>query len=141
MNRWPRSGALARERGILFHTDAVQAVGQIPINVREMNIDLLSLSAHKFNGPKGVGALYARRGVSLEPLYRGGGQERKLRPGTENVAGIVGLGRALELAVEEMPEKAGASRSCATALSRGFSEWAMWSSTGTPRPACPAMSM
>lgn len=98
-------GALARERGILFHTDAVQAVGQIPINVREMNIDLLSLSAHKFNGPKGVGALYARRGVSLEPLYRGGGQERKLRPGTENVAGIVGLGRALELAVEEMPEK------------------------------------
>ncbi len=98
-------GALAREHGILFHTDAVQAVGQIPMNVREMNIDLLSLSAHKFNGPKGVGALYVRKGVYLAPLYQGGGQERKLRPGTENVAGIVGLARALELAVEEMPEK------------------------------------
>ncbi len=100
-------GALARERGIIFHTDAVQAVGQIPLNVREMNIDLLSLSAHKFNGPKGVGALYVRKNIPVAPLYRGGGQERKLRPGTENVAGIVGLARALELAVEELPRKSG----------------------------------
>lgn len=98
-------GALARERGILFHTDAVQAAGQIPLNVQEMNIDLLSLSAHKFNGPKGVGALYVRKDIPVTPLYRGGGQERNLRPGTENVAGIVGMGRALELAVEEMPQK------------------------------------
>ena len=100
-------GALARERGIIFHTDAVQAVGQIPLNVREMDIDLLSLSAHKFNGPKGVGALYVRKNIPVASLYRGGGQERKLRPGTENVAGIVGLARALELATEEMPRKIG----------------------------------
>ncbi len=98
-------GALARERGIIFHTDAVQAVGQIPLDVRGMNIDLLSLAAHKFNGPKGVGALYVRKEALPAPLYRGGGQEQDLRPGTENVAGIVGLARALELAVAEMPEK------------------------------------
>ena len=97
--------ALARAKGILFHTDAVQAVGQIPVNVKELQVDFLSLSAHKFNGPKGIGALYVRKGVPLTPLYRGGGQERKLRPGTENVAGIVGLARALELAVQELPEK------------------------------------
>ncbi|NLA12183.1 MAG: cysteine desulfurase NifS [Firmicutes bacterium] len=98
-------GALARERGILFHTDAVQAVGQLPVDVREMKVDLLSLSAHKFNGPKGVGALYVRRDTPLTPLYSGGGQERQLRPGTENVPGIIGLARALTLAVEELPEK------------------------------------
>jgi cysteine desulfurase len=98
-------GALARERGILFHTDAVQAVGQLPIDLRDLKVDLLSLSAHKFNGPKGVGALYVRRGTPVEPLYGGGGQERGLRPGTENVAGIIGLARALGLAVEELPEK------------------------------------
>ena len=97
--------ALARERGVLVHTDAVQCVGQIPVNVKELQVDFLSLSAHKFNGPKGVGALYVRKGIPLPPIYRGGGQERKLRPGTENVAGIVGLGRALELAVAELPEK------------------------------------
>lgn len=98
-------GALARERGVLFHTDAVQAVGQIPLDLRELKIDLLTLSAHKFNGPKGVGALYVRRGTPVAPLYDGGGQEKALRPGTENVPGIVGLARALELAVEELPEK------------------------------------
>jgi cysteine desulfurase len=98
-------GALARERGILVHTDAVQAVGQLPVDVKKLNVDFLTLSAHKFNGPKGIGALYVRKGIAVSPVFRGGGQERKLRPGTENVAGIVGLARALELAVAELPQK------------------------------------
>ncbi len=98
-------GQIARQRKILLHTDAVQAVGQLPINVRDLNVDFLTLSAHKFNGPKGIGALFVRKGVPLSPLYHGGGQERKLRPGTENVAGIVGLAKALELASAELPEK------------------------------------
>lgn len=91
-------GKLCREKGIYFHTDAVQAVGNASINVKEMNIDLLSLSAHKFYGPKGVGALYIRKGVKVHPYIHGGGQERNRRAGTENVPGIVGLGKAIELA-------------------------------------------
>jgi cysteine desulfurase len=87
-------GALAREREILFHTDAVQAVGKIPVNVDEMNADLLSLSGHKMYGPKGVGALYVRGKARVVPLTHGGGQERRMRSGTENVPGIVGLGAA-----------------------------------------------
>ncbi len=98
-------GVIARKRNILFHTDAVQVVGQLPVDVRRLNVDFLSLSAHKFNGPKGIGALYKRKGVRIDPLYRGGGQERKLRPGTENVPGIIGLSRALELSVNEIPGK------------------------------------
>jgi len=98
-------GRIADRHNLLFHTDAVQVVGQLPVDVNEMKVDLLSLSAHKFNGPKGVGALYKRKGVKLNPLYRGGGQEGKLRPGTENVPGVIGLARALELSVEEIPEK------------------------------------
>ncbi len=98
-------GAVARDKGILFHTDAVQVVGQLPVNVADLNVDFLSLSAHKFNGPKGIGALYMRKGIKIDPLYRGGSQERKLRPGTENVPGIIGLGKAIELAVSEIPEK------------------------------------
>lgn len=113
-------GALARERGLLFHTDAVQAVGQLPVDVEAMNADLLSLSAHKFNGPKGVGALFVRRGISLAPLYDGGGQERELRPGTENVAGIIGLARALELAVKELPEKTGRLLALRNRLTEGL---------------------
>jgi len=97
--------AIARKHNILFHTDAVQVVGQLPVNVKKLNVDLLSLSAHKFNGPKGIGALYKRKGVRIDPLYRGGGQERKLRPGTENIPGIIGLSRALELSVSEIPQK------------------------------------
>ena len=89
-------GRIAKEYGIVFHTDAVQAAGAIPIDVNEWNTDLLSISAHKFNGPKGVGALYVRRGTRLDPLIHGGEQERGLRAGTENVAGIVGLGQAAE---------------------------------------------
>ena len=97
-------GALCRERGILFHTDAVQAVGHIPMDVQEMNIDMLSLSGHKFHGPKGVGALYARRGIILTNIIEGGAQERGKRAGTENVAGIVGLGKAIELACSSIDE-------------------------------------
>lgn len=97
-------GKVAHKAGVLFHTDAVQAAGHLPINVKEMNIDLLSLSAHKFHGPKGVGAFYCRRGIPLPSLIDGGAQERGKRAGTENVAGIVGLGAALRLANEEMSE-------------------------------------
>jgi len=99
-------GKICREKGVLFHTDAVQAVGHVPINVSEMNIDMLSMSAHKFHGPKGVGALYIKKGVRVPALIIGGGQEKKRRAGTENVPGIVGMGRALELAVEHMEANA-----------------------------------
>lgn len=95
-------GAVCREKGVLFHTDAVQAVGHIRIDVNEMNIDMLSLSAHKLHGPKGVGALYIRKGIILPPLLHGGAQERRRRAGTENVAGIVGLGKAIELACADI---------------------------------------
>lgn len=97
-------GHLARERGILFHTDAVQTVGQVPLNVRELPCDLLSMSAHKVYGPKGVGLLYRRMGVPLVSQISGGDQEFNLRAGTENVPGIVGLGVALELAFRALQE-------------------------------------
>ncbi len=98
-------GAVCKEAGVLFHTDAVQAVGNVPINVREQNIDMLSLSAHKIHGPKGIGALYVRKGVVLPNLIDGGAQERGHRAGTENVAYIVGLGQAIEDAVQGMDAK------------------------------------
>lgn len=97
-------GAVAREKGVLFHTDAVQAVGNIPIDVEKMNIDLLSLSGHKFYGPKGIGALYIKKGVKISSLIHGGQQERGKRASTENVANIVGLGKAIELATENLEE-------------------------------------
>ena len=99
-------GKIARENGILFHTDAVQAVGSIPVSVNEWNADLLSLSAHKFHGPKGSGALYIRRGTRIDPLISGGEQERGLRAGTENVPCIVGLGQAIEEAAEKLKDNA-----------------------------------
>ena len=98
-------GRLCQERGIVFHTDAVQAIGKLPVDVNELHVDLLSLSAHKFYGPKGIGALYVRKGTRLSSYHFGGAQERKIRPGTENVPGIVGLGKAIELATSQMEEK------------------------------------
>ena len=97
-------GAICREKGVLFHTDAVQAAGHLPIDVRAENIDMLSLSAHKFHGPKGVGALYARKGILLTSLIEGGAQERGRRAGTENVPGVVGMAAALDEACAHMEE-------------------------------------
>ena len=97
-------GAVCKEKGVLFHTDAVQAVGHIPVDVQAMHIDMLSLSAHKFHGPKGVGALYCRKGIRLPSYIMGGAQEKGRRAGTENVAGIVGLGAAIQLATEQLEE-------------------------------------
>lgn len=91
-------GKITKERKIVFHTDAIQAVGKTPINVKELGIDLLSISSHKINGPKGVGALYIKKGIKIDPLILGGGQENGLRSGTENVASIVGFGMACQLA-------------------------------------------
>ncbi|MGI6176121.1 MAG: cysteine desulfurase NifS [Christensenellales bacterium] len=98
-------GEIAHKHGIIFHTDAVQAIGSIPIDVEAMNIDMLSMSAHKIGGPKGVGALYVRKGIRFEQLMHGGAQERDKRPGTSNVPGIVGLGKAIELIFINMDER------------------------------------
>lgn len=97
-------GEVCRRHGVLFHTDAVQAVGHLPVNVAEQNIDLLSLSAHKFHGPKGIGVLYARRGVPIFPLIHGGAQERGRRGGTENIPAIVGMAAALDEACDHLEE-------------------------------------
>lgn len=99
-------GKLAREHGILFHVDAVQSLGKIPINTEAMNIDLMTVSSHKIYGPKGVGALYIRKGVRVVPLVHGGGQEKKRRSGTENTPGIIGFGKACELAGQRMMDDA-----------------------------------
>ena len=99
-------GKIAKEREIYFHADAVQTVGHLPVDVDELGVDLLSLSAHKFYGPKGIGVLYIRRGIEIAPFMHGGEQERRLRAGTENVPGIVGLGRAIEMAGQEMQSEA-----------------------------------
>ena len=99
-------GAICRKNGVLFHTDAVQAFGHVPIDVQEMNIDMLSASGHKFHGPKGIGFMYLRNGVKIGPLIHGGAQERSRRAGTHNVPGIVGMGAATALAVQNMEENA-----------------------------------
>lgn len=99
-------GKITREAGVLFHTDAVQTAGKLPLDVRELGVDMLSMSAHKFYGPKGVGLMFLRKGVRITPLLHGGGQERGRRAGTSNVPGIVGMAKALELAAERMAEDA-----------------------------------
>ncbi|MBS5144265.1 MAG: cysteine desulfurase NifS [Butyricicoccus pullicaecorum] len=112
---------IAHAHGAVFHTDAVQAVGHMHINVQEMGIDMLSLSGHKFRGPKGIGALYLRKGIALEPLVYGGGQERGLSSGTENVAGIVGLGQAIEDATgSHLDEKMGYVKKLTDRLVKGI---------------------
>jgi cysteine desulfurase len=98
-------GKLCRERGVLFHSDAVQALGRVPLDVERLNLDLASLTAHKCYGPKGCGALYVRRGVKIAPLIDGGGHEQGMRSGTLNVPGIVGFGKACEIALQDMPEE------------------------------------
>lgn len=115
-------GQIAHEKGIYFHTDAVQAVGNYPIDVNEYNIDLLTLSAHKFHGPKGIGALFVRRGVRIDAVQHGGGQERALRAGTENVPGIVGLGKAAEIAKQDLPKKIAHISALRDKLIKGLSE-------------------
>lgn len=97
--------AIAKAKGVLFHTDAVQAIGSLPVNVKELGVDMLSLSAHKFGGPKGVGALYIKKGTRVDNFMHGGAQERNRRGGTENVAGIAGLGQAITLATAHLDEK------------------------------------
>lgn len=99
-------GAIAKAHGVLFHTDAVQALGHVPFDVKTLNVDLLSITAHKIYGPKGCGALYARKGIKLKPFIHGGAQERKRRAGTENVSGIVGFGKACELITNELEAEA-----------------------------------
>ncbi|UOO37291.1 cysteine desulfurase NifS [Oscillospiraceae bacterium CM] len=125
-------GAIAREAGILFHTDAVQAVGHIPVDVKALNVDMLSLAAHKFKGPKGVGALYVKKGLRLPPLLHGGGQERGTRSGTENVPGIVGLGAAIEEAVSNLPETMARVSAMRDRLIQGLLELPYTRLTGDP---------
>lgn len=114
--------AVAHKKGALFHTDAVQAFGKIPINVHELGIDFLTLSGHKIYGPKGIGALYVRRGIPFCPLIRGGHQERGRRAGTENTLGIVGLGKAVEMRSIEMTDEAIRLNELKTALRKGIVE-------------------
>ena len=102
----PELAAVAKAHGVLFHTDAVQAIGHVPIDVKAQGIDMLSMSGHKFHAPKGIGALYVRQGVRIRRLMEGGAQERGQRPGTENLAGIVGIGKAIELATEDVEGRA-----------------------------------
>jgi|TARA_Y100000310_G_scaffold336817_1_gene422367 cysteine desulfurase len=115
-------GQVAKEAGVYFHTDAVQTAGHIPLDVNDLKVDLLSMSAHKLYGPKGIGALYVRRGTRILPFLHGGGQERGRRAGTENVVGIVGFGRAVELAKQEMSEEAERLTYLRDKLSKGLLE-------------------
>ena len=128
---------LAHEAGALFHTDAVQAVGKIPVNLRESEIDLLSLSGHKLHGPKGIGALYVRRGVRMKALLRGGHQERGRRAGTENIPGIVGLGKAAELALRHMPDEQARVRALRDRLEQGLLKIERSLVTGDPEQRLP----
>ena len=118
----PEIAAVCHEKSVLFHTDAVQAIGHVPVDVKAMDIDMLSLSAHKFHGPKGVGALYCRKGIKLPSYIMGGAQEKGRRAGTENVAGIVGLGAAIKLACDNLSENAAKMTILRDRLMRGLAE-------------------
>lgn len=115
-------GAVAKERGVAFHTDAVQAVGKLPLDLRKLNVDLLSLSGHKLYGPKGIAALFVKKGVRLVPLISGGHHERNRRGGTENVPGIVGLGKAAEIALRDMEKETAHILALRTRLEKGMAE-------------------
>ncbi|HUO77663.1 MAG TPA: cysteine desulfurase family protein [Thermodesulfovibrionales bacterium] len=113
-------GALAREKGISIHTDAAQTVGKVPVNVEKLNVDMLTVATHKFYGPKGIGALYMRKGIELNPLLFGAGHERGLKPGTENVPGIAGLGKACEMAGIYMKDRVSHTKKLTTMLCNGL---------------------
>lgn len=130
-------GKLARERGITFHTDAVQAIGSLPVNVNDIQCDLLSMSAHKFYGPKGVGALYVRKGTKLKVYSFGGVQERKMRPGTENVPGIIGMGKAIELATTDLEQKTAKVRKLRDRLIEGLMQIEHTKLNGHPEQRLP----
>lgn len=115
-------GKIARERGVIFHVDAVQSLGKIPVNVQDMNADLVTVSSHKIYGPKGVGALYIRKGIRIIPLVHGGGQEKKRRSGTENVPGVIGFGKACELAGQRMAAEAEELKRLRDKLLQGIGE-------------------
>ncbi|MTK14253.1 MAG: cysteine desulfurase NifS [Clostridiaceae bacterium] len=115
-------GKICKEKKVFFHTDAVQAIGHVVIDVKEMNIDALSMAGHKFYGPKGIGAMYLRKGIKIENLIHGGGQEKGKRASTENVPGIVGLGKAVELAVEELESESNRLRALRDRLLNGLVE-------------------
>ncbi len=126
-------GKICKENGVLFHTDAVQAIGHVEIDVKEMNIDLLSLAAHKFYGPKGIGALYIRRGVRIDNLIHGGAQERNRRAGTENIASIVGLGKAIEMATTDIEGKSKRLKALRDKLIDGLLEKVPYTRLNGPR--------
>ena len=130
-------GKVCRERGVVFHTDAVQAAGHLPIDVKEQQIDLLSLSAHKFHGPKGIGVLYARQGLALTTLIAGGAQERGKRAGTENIPAIMGMAAALEEACAHMEENARAVSALRDKLIAGLSKIPHCALNGDPVPRLP----
>lgn len=134
-------GEVCRAAGVTFHTDAVQAVGHIPVNVAEQNIDMLSLSAHKFHGPKGVGALYCRKGVRLLPFIDGGAQERGRRAGTENIAGICAMAAALKEACANMEQNTKNLWPCAIKSSPRSQKSPTPSSTAIWRTTSPAQSI
>ena len=131
-------GAVCREKGVIFHTDAVQAAGHIEIDIESQNIDMLSLSAHKFHGPKGIGVLYAKSGITLQSLINGGAQERGKRAGTENIPAIVGMAKALEIAVESLSENARRVESLRDKLINGLSKIPKSILNGDPKNRLPS---
>ncbi len=133
-------GKLCRDKGVIFHTDAVQAMGHCPIHVTEMNIDMLSLSAHKLNGPKGAGVLYARTGLRLIPTIHGGGQEKGRRSGTENVANIIGTAKALSDAIENMDDHMKKVAALSARLKEGVMKIPLTHFTGHPEQRLPGTS-